>query len=476
MTMAAQLFWAAMVVAQQPFDLDPSFRTTLSEVYVSSSAFMPDGKLLISGELSFGGGPTQYLARLNPDGSKDNSFPILLAGGSRIVPWSDRYYVSTGGLPRRLLPSGLLDATFQHLNDNVEFSSGQGGDYHVYPDGSVVITGDHIVNVPDSGWAGFYSLIWFNNDGTLDLTRQPRQGNGSISLIVPQPDGKFILSGASTMWEGTPISQTFRVNADGTLDNSFNAAITWGEAQGITVLPDGRLIVSGLMKTESSSPDSLHLVRLMPNGDLDPSFNNLLVLRSEQFGQFLFLKHTYLPGHGIALHGNYDEVEGYQRNGLMIVDENCFLPSQPLGGSGCGAFFDNTGGIYRKGTTGMLTSPDGFFYIWGGYKGYDDGTTNDPTQAFVSRLPGFNVGIEERERNGFTLYPNPASTQLTVQVEHLPAAGEWLLRDAMGRVVVRERMVTYQQTLQLQGLASGVYLLERWSRGQRVATERVVVE
>lgn len=94
----------------------------------------------------------------------------------------------------------------------------------------------------------------------------------------------------------------------------------------------------------------------------------------------------------------------------------------------------------------------------------------------MSRLHGFNVGIEEPERNGFTLYPNPASTQLTVQVEQLPAAGEWLLRDGMGRVVVRERMVTYQQTLQLQGLASGVYLLERWSRGQSVATERVVVE
>ncbi|MFZ1694997.1 MAG: hypothetical protein WAT74_17505, partial [Flavobacteriales bacterium] len=228
--------------------MNESFRTTLTEVYVSSMTLMPDGKHLVSGELKFGSGLTYYLMRLNNDGSRDMSFPYVGAGGGKMTPWNDRYYVGTSHLLRRLTPLGLLDNSFQSLNSNPEFSSFQGGDYHVYPDGSVVITGSHTMNMPDSGWVGGYQMIWFNNDGTLDLTRRPRQGNAVINLIVPQPDGKFILSGQGSYWEGTPVAPTFRVHADGTLDTSFNCAMGWGLAGRITVLGDGRILVSGMLK------------------------------------------------------------------------------------------------------------------------------------------------------------------------------------------------------------------------------------
>lgn len=488
LTTAAQLSWAAIVVAQQPFDLDPSFRTTISEVYVSSAARMPDGKLLVSGEMKFGSGLTYYLMRLNSDGSRDMSFPYVGAGGGRITPWSDRYYVSTAQTLRRLTPAGLLDPTFQHLNDNPEFSSGQGGDYHVYPDGSVVITGDHIVNVPDSGWSGFYSLIWFNNDGTLDLTRQPRQGNGSISLIVSQPDGRFLLSGPTTVWEGAPTPSIFRVHADGSLDTSFTCAMGWGEAASMTVLEDGRILVSGLFKTEFSSPDSLHLVRLMPDGSLDPGFNNELeVVRMPwlstewpgntiNWGQFTIPSHTRISDGRITLHGSHWWVEGQPRYGIAMLDADGNLLPEPFDGGGCGRYYHEGQGYLFGSIDGLLEAPDGYFYIWGGYKGYDDGTTNDPTQRFVSRLYGLNVGVSEQERIGFRIYPNPASAQVTVQVDQWPQQGEWLLRDALGRAVLHERVAAFQHTLGLQGLGSGVYLLELWSVGQRVGCERMTVE
>jgi len=475
MTMAALLLRAAMAFAQQPFDLDESFRTTLTEVYVSSMTLMPDAKLLVSGEMKFGSGLTYYLMRLNNDGSRDMSFPYVGAGGGKITPWNDRYYVGTSHLLRRLTPLGLLDNSFQSLNDNPEFSSGQGGDYHVYPDGSVVITGYHIVNVPDSGWQNIYCLIWFNNDGTLDLTRQPRYGNGTINLIVPQPDGKFLLSGSCTTWEGQPTPQLFRVHADGTLDESFQSEVAWGEAQGITVLSDGRLIVSGLMKTQFSSPDTLHLVRLMPDGELDPSFNNSLVVRSEQFGQFLFLRHTYLPGYGIALHGNYDEVDGVQRKGLNIVDENGVL-SQGMGGAGCGPFFDDLNQITRKSTMGMLLAPDGYIYIHGAYHGYDDGTTNDPTQRFVSRLYGLNVGVREQEQPGMRVYPNPASANVIVELERVSVRSELVLRDALGRTVLRQRVSGTNASLSIQHLSDGIYSMQLLVGNAPVASQKLVIQ
>ncbi|MCB9183089.1 MAG: T9SS type A sorting domain-containing protein [Flavobacteriales bacterium] len=449
---------------------------------------MLDGKLLVSGEMKFGSGLTYYLMRLNSDGSRDMGFPYVGAGGGKISTWSDRYYVSTAQTLRRLTPSGLLDNTFQHLNDYVEFSSGQGGDYHVYPDGSVVITGDHIVNVPDSGWAGFYSLIWFNNDGTLDLTRQPRQGNGSISLIVPQPDGKFLLSGPTTAWEGVPTPSIFRVHADGTLDTSFTCAMGWGEAASMTVLEDGRILVSGLFKTEFSSPDSLHFVRLMPDGSLDPGFNNdLEVVRipwlstewpgnTINWGQFGLVGHTRISDGRIVVWGVHMVVEGQERRGLAMLDADGNLLDEPFGSGGCGRYYNEGTGYLYGDIGGILEAPDGFFYIWGGYKGYDDGTTNDPAQRFVSRLYGLNVGVSEQERIGFSIYPNPATGSATVQLAHMPERGVLTVRDALGHLLLQERVSSYTTTLDLGDVCAGVYLVELMDGSEKLASERLIVQ
>jgi hypothetical protein len=58
----------------------------------------------------------------------------------------------------------------------------------------------------------------------------------------------------------------------------------------------------------------------------------------------------------------------------------------------------------------------------------------------------------------------------------LPAQGELLLRDALGREMLRERIAGHYPTLSVQQLPAGLYLLEVWSKGQRVGSERVVVE
>jgi uncharacterized delta-60 repeat protein len=477
--LAVVIATATSAAAQQPFDLDVSFRTNIDRVYVNSIRIMPDGKLLVSGDITFANGDWRPLTRLDQDGSVDGSFPLIWAGGGKLVNWNDRYYVNMGGFvgsPSRLLPNGSLDPSFEIAQGGLFFTT-QGGDFHTYPDGSVVITGSHVLNVPDSGWVGNHHMIWFHNDGTLDLSRQPRKGNGPIYLIVPQPDGKFLLSGAATTWEGVPKPNIFRVHADGTLDTSFTCAMGWGEAQGITVLADGRLIISGLMKTEFSSPDTVHLVRLFPDGSLDPSFNNDLILRNEDYGQFLFLRHTHLPGYGIALHGNYDEVEGHSRNGFMVLDENGFLPSVPLGGVGCGPYFDTTSGISRKGTTGMLTAPDGSFYIWGAYHGYDDGTTNDPTQRMVSRLYGLNVGMGERPFVPLRIQPNPTHGPLSVTIPEAFRAHQAEVLDTHGRLVWSMAMGTHEGQVQLDpgAIPSGAYVLRLLDRNGMVRHGRFMI-
>jgi hypothetical protein len=126
--------------------------------------------------------------------------------------------------------------------------------------------------------------------------------------------------------------------------------------------------------------------------------------------------------------------------------------------------------------TGIVRAPDGSYYIHGVYLGYSDGTTNDPTQRFVSRLYGLDVGVREHAQARMGVYPNPASSHMTVELEEMPTQGLLLLRDALGREVLQQRVAGYQNTVPLHGLGSGVYLVELREGGERRAAQRVVVQ
>ncbi|MBL0129660.1 MAG: T9SS type A sorting domain-containing protein [Flavobacteriales bacterium] len=492
---AAALFaGAAAICAQVPWQLDPTFRTQINTENVNSLALLPNGQILISGRINYTNSPLDdnwSTMRLNADGSRDDSFPpwpLSAGGGGKIVPWNDKFYIRSVSMVRAL-NNGLRDAQFTMANDQF-FDVLQLEDFFVYPDGSLVIVGGFDLHYPDHD--GVYNMVWVTNTGAIDLSRPPRKGNGDVTMIQPQTDGKFILSGGITYWEGEPTGNTFRVDADGTLDPTFQAAITWGLVLSATVLDDGRILASGLFKTEFSSPDSLHFVRLMPNGSLDPTFNNDMEVVQPpwgpplwpnmpiSWGQFTFVRHKRLPDGRIVLFGQYQTIDGHLKRGLGLLDEDGYWLEDPFGSAGCGeyAYSGGTGAIdfIYNNVVGLLEAPDGYIFIWGAYKGYDDGTTNDPTQAFVSRLYGLNVGVREHEQLRMRVYPNPASATTTMELEQVPHGAVVLLRDALGREVLRQRVSDHYTTLQLQTLADGIYSMQLVVGDTLMANPKIVVQ
>ena len=159
---------------QQPFDLDPSFRTSIDTWYVSSLLPVSDGKVLVSGQIKF---PGDFVfrtgARLNPDGSRDVTYPATAYMGGKLTAWSDRVYAINGIGMRRILLDGTLDANF-HMVSAPNFSALQAGDYHVFPDGRVLFSGKHQLSDADHGFVGDYCLCWFTDQGYLDTTRVHR--------------------------------------------------------------------------------------------------------------------------------------------------------------------------------------------------------------------------------------------------------------------------------------------------------------
>lgn len=458
----ATLVVATLGLAQQPFDLDIGFRTSISQVSVSSVAPLPDGDLLISGNIRFSGETfNRSTARLNPDGTRDVSYPATGIGGGKLTEWQGRYYIATNTLVRRIWPTGLLDGAFQSLNADPRFGSLQGGDYHVYPDGRIVISGAHTLNDPEHGFVGLYNLIWFTNTGQLDTTKHHRRCDEVIFEFEEQPDGKFLCSGTMTEYEGVPVSPVFRVHPDGGLDPSFSPVLqSWGGAYKFLTLADGRILAGGLFKLPGN--DTIYsLLRFMPDGSIDPTFNLLdFGVAFNPNSDLPSVRDIHLLSDGrMIVTGWFDRIDGQTRGGIAMLSADGALLPGVFEGEGCGMY--NYNGTLYLVVAGIAPSSDGSYYIHGAYHGYDDGTTNDPTQRFVSRLYGLNVGVREQALLPLQLQPNPTHGPLSVTLPANQTALHAEVHDAHGRVVWSKTLAASngQSHVDLSSLSEGAYVL-----------------
>lgn len=209
-TLASILAFSLAGRAQQPFDLDTTFRIGFNDWYVNSIMPLDDGTILLSGQIRYPDVQTLTFRgsdKIDGNGARVTSFPAFpqSTGGGKLKRWGEKIYVGVGQIVRRLNGDGLVDPSFIQMNNGPYFLSLQGGDYHVYPDGRILMSGAHELDDPVRGFVGLYNLIWFTNTGHLDTTRTHRKGDGVIYEIEETPDGKFLCTGTCTVYEGQPV-------------------------------------------------------------------------------------------------------------------------------------------------------------------------------------------------------------------------------------------------------------------------------
>jgi uncharacterized delta-60 repeat protein len=470
-------------VAQQPFDLDTDFRSTMDQVYVSSVMPLPDGRLVVSGLMEFPGSSSQKrLAALGPDGSLAPDFAATGLGGGGITPWQDSlFYVGNASIVRRVHLDGTADYGFSMSDPH--FTPGQGGDYHVYPDGRVLLTGRHGVNDPTHGFDGLYSLIWFSNTGHYDTTRAPRQTNAAIYRIAALPNGQFYCGGNFTLYEGFPAVGLVRVQPDGALDASFQPAITWGMAITLRPLADGRLLAAGLMTFQGSS-DTLRLVRFLPDGSLDPTFNNHLDPERDYTNNPTYLIasiHELNPDRFI-LTGGFNLIDGEPHGHIAMIDSSGNLVNGVFHGTGAGTFLYQN--YNQTSISGIMPTGDGDYWIWGSYHGYDDGSTNDTLQRMVSRLHGLSAGVAEHVAplpgGSLLIRPNPARTWVVLEYRLVAPVRDAYIRIAGmdGRELARLPLAAPegQPVYDIRPVAKGAYTVELVNGGRTVKTGKLAVE
>ncbi|UOQ64625.1 delta-60 repeat domain-containing protein [Hymenobacter volaticus] len=242
----------------------------------------PDGKVLAGGYFAtYNGVPRNRLVRLNTDGSLDPSFQtgtgfvdgvisLALQPDGKVLVGG--FFTSYNGTRRnriaRLNADGSLDPTF-----DAGTRIGNGGvlSLALQPDGKVLLGGFFNDNNGTSPTPN--SIVRLNADGTLDPSFSIGRGfNNGVRAVALQPDGKVLVGGFFTSYNGNACKRVARINPDGSFDASFKTGID-AAVYALTVQPtDGKVLVGGTFTSYNGSPRN-RIARLNPDGNLDTSFD-----------------------------------------------------------------------------------------------------------------------------------------------------------------------------------------------------------
>lgn len=275
--------------------VDANFLTGLGfNAPVEAVVRQADGKMVVAGQFtSYDGTACNRLVRLNENGTVDTAFvaangtgpnaavlalAIEEAGTILVAGQFTSFNGATVKQIVRLLGSGARDTVFPVNVDAVIDSINSIEAVVALAGGKILIGG--------SFWQGSYvpavdgfrsGLARLNADGSRDAVFEVGAGahaNGSrnslrmVNCLALQPDGKLLVGGQFTAWNGTAASRMVRLNTNGSVDGTFTAPAFDNTVSEIGLQASGRMVVGGWF----SSPVS-RLTRLTATGATDATWN-----------------------------------------------------------------------------------------------------------------------------------------------------------------------------------------------------------
>ncbi len=107
---------------------------------------------------------------------------------------------------------------------------------------------------------------------TLDTTFDPGTGaNAFVESTLVQPDGKILVCGLFTEFNGMPRRYIARLNSDGSVDPTFVANPNYW-VRFMALQPDNKVVIGGFF-TGVDGLSRNRVARLNENGSVDPTFN-----------------------------------------------------------------------------------------------------------------------------------------------------------------------------------------------------------
>ncbi len=177
----------------------------------------------------------------------------------------------------KILPNGLPDMEFQ-ANIGTAVQTGEIRNVIEQNDGKILLGGSFEVFNDRQ----VFQLLRLQPNGSLDEEFQRNIGRGfsvgTIQDLLLQSDGKIVVVGSFTEYQGQRVGRIVRLEADGTLDQSFMDNVgsgVDGTINSVAQYPDGKLLLGGSFDSYNLAFIK-KLLRLNADGTLDEAFTQSL--------------------------------------------------------------------------------------------------------------------------------------------------------------------------------------------------------
>ena len=288
---------------------------------IFTSLLQSDGKIIVGGQFtSYSGISSNRIARLNTDGSYDISFIVGTAFGNTIRTSSIQsngkvifggdfttYSGISSNYVARLNTDGSYDSSFvigAGFNSTVSASL-------VQSDGKILL-GGYFTTYSGVSRNG---IVRLNTNGSYDSSFTIGTGfNGTPFVLSIQSDGKIIVGGDFISYSGISSSRIVRLNTDGSYDSSFVIGTGFSSfVQTISIQSDEKLIMGGAFNSYSGISTN-NIVRLNTDGSYDSSF-----VVGGGFNATVRISSIQSDGK-IVLGGNFSTYQGTTRNGIVRLN------------------------------------------------------------------------------------------------------------------------------------------------------------
>ncbi len=326
----------------------------------------------------------------------------------------------------RALPNGYQDPTFlvapnSGANDFIATMALQ-------PDGKILIGGNF------TAFNGYnrHHVARLNSDGSVDTTFNPGLGvngdNAMVWSLALQPNGQVVIAGTFTSYNGTNVNSVARLNADGSLDASFNpGAGPAGTINAVVVDSIGRVIIGGDFNTVSGVSCG-GVGRLNVDGSVDTSFALGIGTYNPDTGFTDPVHSLALQADGrILVGGGFSYVDLVSYDGLVRLNTDGTLDLSFSVGSGT---YNPVTGISDK-VYAITVQPDGNILIGGDFTTYNQSRRVGVARVFTdgsldtsfmdtayNQFAGLVNHYHNPNANNATLYPSGNQRNYTYSIAY----------------------------------------------------------
>ena len=277
---------------------DPRFAAVSGDLGVSAMVVQADGKIVLAGSFTMINGMSRNrLARLNTDGSLDDSFnPNVTGAGNgvsvvalaiQVIDGVEHILIggefSTLGTASnttmrtniaRLRLDGSVDTSFASVNPNNDVVA-----IAVDSNNDVFIAGQ-FSEVDSEATTVARNVVRLNIDGSLDTDFDSPPltflgVNAQILALAVQSNNQLVVGGNIDDAGGIEVNGLVRFDTDGSLDENFidfPESIFLRSIRALAIQPNGQVLFGGLFVSIDGTSLTRNLARINVDGSLDTSF------------------------------------------------------------------------------------------------------------------------------------------------------------------------------------------------------------